>query len=78
MVVICKDDLERLSKTNLFFEYVFPNQSLIYYEILQNQIFQNFQRFSKFCTKKFKKLMRNNSRYIVIRRLTHIQELQIR
>lgn len=53
MVVIYKDDSERLSKTNLFFEYVFPNQSVMYHEI--RQIFKDFQRFSKFCTKKKKK-----------------------
>lgn len=74
MIVICKNDLERL-KTNLFFEYVFPNQSVMYYEI--RQIF----KFSKI----FKVLYKKNSKSqciiivdIVIRRLTHIQELQIR
>lgn len=74
MIVICKNDLERL-KTNLFFEYVFPNQSVMYYEI--RQIF----KFSKI----FKVLYKTNSKSqciiivdIVIRRLTHIQELQIR
>lgn len=74
MIVICKNDLERL-KTNLFFEYVFPNQSVMYYEI--RQIF----KFSKI----FKVLYKKNSNSqciiivdIVIRRLTHIQELQIR
>lgn len=74
MIVICKNDLERL-KTNLFFEYVFPNQSIMYYEI--RQIF----KFSKI----FKVLYKKNSKSqciiivdIVIRRLTHIQELQIR